>query len=83
MTVNLINIINLAEAHGKKFTYQSFQEESKCFICDAVKNDALGKVVRVQTTTYRETNDSLHLAKKQLKELAQVHVENCTKFQDA
>ena len=67
----------------QNFTYQSFQEESKCIICAAVKKDAHGKVVPVQTMTFRETDDSLHLAEKQLKEFAQIHVENCTKFQDA
>ena len=33
--------------------------------------------------TFREIDDSLHLAEKQLKEFGQTHVENCTKFQDA
>ena len=45
--------------------------------------DAHGKVVPVQTMTFRESDDSLHLAEKRLKEFAQIHVENCTKFQDA
>ena len=50
-----------------KFTYQSFQEESKCVICDAVNDNAHRNVVPVQTTTFRETDDSLHFAEKQLK----------------
>ena len=64
----------------QKFTYQSFREESKWIICAAVKKDAHGKVDPVQTMTFRETDDSLHLDEKQLKEFAQIHVENGTKF---
>ena len=48
-----------------------------------MKKDAHGKVDPVQTMTFRETDDSLHLDEKQLKEFAQIHVENGTKFQDA
>ena len=48
-----------------------------------MKKDDHGKVVPVQTMTFRETDDSLHLAEKQLKAFPQIHVENCTKFQDA
>ena len=48
-----------------------------------MKNDAHGQVVPVQTMIFRKTNDSLHLAKKQIKEFAQIHVENCTMFQAA
>ena len=48
-----------------------------------MKNDAHGQVLPVQTMTFRKTDDSLHLAEKQLKEFAQIHVENCTKFQGA
>ena len=48
-----------------------------------MKKDAQGKLVPVQTMTFRETDDSFHLAEKELKEFAQSHVENCTKFQDA
>ena len=62
----------------QNFTYQSFQEESKCIICATVKKDAHGKVVPVQTMTFRGTDDSMHLHEKQLKEFAQIHVENCT-----
>ena len=36
-------------------------------ICTAVKKDAQGKVVPVQTMTFQENDDSLHLAEKQLK----------------
>ena len=60
----------------QKFFYQSFQEESKCIISAAVKKDAHRKVVPVQTM-------NLHFAEKQRKEFTQIHVENCTKFQDA
>ena len=67
----------------QKFTYQSFQEESKCVVCATVKKDAHGNLVSAQTMTFRETDDSLHLTEKQLKEFAQIHVENCTRFQDA
>ena len=48
-----------------------------------MKKDAHEKVVPVHTMTFRETIKSLHLTEKQLKEFAQIHVENCTKFQDA
>ena len=67
----------------QKFTYQSFQEESTCIMYVAVKKDAHGKVVPVQTMTFQETNNTLHLAEKQLKEFAQIDVENCTNFEDA
>ena len=33
--------------------------------------------------TFKETKDSLHLTEKKPKEFAQIHVGNCTKFQDA
>ena len=33
--------------------------------------------------TFRSKGDKEHLAEKQLKEFAQIHVENCTKLQDA
>ena len=33
--------------------------------------------------TFQETDDSLHFTEKQPKEFAQIHVENCTKVQDA
>ena len=48
-----------------------------------MKSDGHGQVVPVQTMTFRKTNDSLHLAEKQLKEFAQIHAENCTKFKGA
>ena len=48
-----------------------------------MKNNAHGKIVPFQTITFRETDDSLLLAEEQLKEFAQIHVENCIKFQDA
>ena len=32
---------------------------------------------------FRSKDDKEHLAKKQLKQFAQIHVENCTKFEDA
>ena len=48
-----------------------------------MKNDAHGKVVPVQSMTFPETDDYLYLGEKQIKEFAQIHVENCTKFQDA
>ena len=44
--------------------------------------DAHGKVVPDQTMTFQESDDSLYLAEKRLKEFAQIHVENCTKLQD-
>ena len=46
-------------------------------------SEAYRKVIPVQIMTFRETDDSLHLAVKQPKKFAQIHVENCTKFQDA
>ena len=48
-----------------------------------MKEDAQEKVAPVQTMTFQETNDSLHLAEKQIKEFAQIHVENCPGFPDA
>ena len=33
--------------------------------------------------TFQETDDSLHFTEKQPREFAQIHVENCTKVQDA
>ena len=64
----------------QKFTYQSFQEESKCVICTAVKKDAHEKLVPVQMMTFREIHDFLHLAEKQLEEFAQIDGESCSKF---
>ena len=66
----------------QKLTHQSFQEHVNCVICTAVKGDAHVKVVPVQTTTFQETDSSLYLVEKQPKEFMQIHVENCTKFQD-
>ena len=74
--------VQLRRSTRQQFTYQSFQEESKCIICTEVKKDNHGKVIPVQTMTFRSKDDKEHLAEKQLKEFAQIHVENCTKFQD-
>ena len=67
----------------QQLTYLSFQEESKCIICPEVKKDNYGKVIPVQTMTFRSKDDKEHLAEKQLKEFAEIHVKNCTNFQDA
>ena len=63
--------------------YQTFQEESKCIISTEVEKVNHGKVIPVQTVTFRSKDDKEHLAEKQLKEFVQIHVEICTKFQDA
>ena len=47
-----------------------------------MKKDVHGKVVPVQIMTFRETDDSLHVAGKQPNKFAQIHVENSTKFHD-
>ena len=50
---------------------------------NSLAKDAHTRVVFVQTMTFRETDNSLHLAEKQLKEFAQIHVKNFPKIQDA
>ena len=37
----------------------------------------------MQTVTFRSKDDKEHLAEKQLKEFVKIHVEICTKSQDA
>ena len=39
-----------------------------------------GEVISVQTMKFRSKDDKEHLAEKQLKQFAQIHVESCTKF---
>ena len=77
------NQVQLCRSTRQQFTYQYFQEESKCIICTEVKKDNHGKVIPVKTMTFRSKYDKEHLAEEQLKELAKIHVANCTKFQDA
>ena len=67
----------------QKFNYQSSQEESKCIICVTGKKDKHGNIIPVLTMTFRETQDSEHLAEKQLKDFSKIHVDNCTKFKEA
>ena len=59
----------------QKFNYQSSQEESKCIICVTEKKDKHGKIIPVLTMTFRETQDSEHLAENQLKDFAKIHVD--------
>ena len=40
-------------------------------------------MIPVQTMTFVLKDEKEHLAEKQLKEFAQIHVASCTKFQDA
>ena len=70
------NQVQLRKSTRQKFTYQSFQEESKCIIWTEVKKDNHGKVITMQTMTFRSKDDKEHLAEKQLKEFAQIHVGN-------
>ena len=77
------NQVQLRRSTRQQFTYQSFQEESKCIICPEIKKGNHGKVAPVQTMTFVSKDEKEHLAEKQLKEFAHIHVESCTKFQDA
>ena len=77
------NQVQLCRSTRQQFTYQSFQEESKCIICPEIKKDNHGEAIPVQTMTFVSKDEKEHLAEKQLKEFAQINVESCTKFQDA
>ena len=77
------NQVQLRRSTRQQFTYQSFQEESKCIIYPEIKKGNHRKVIPVQTMTSVSKDEKEHLAEKQLKEFAQIHVESCTKFQDA
>ena len=70
------NQVQLRKSTRQKFTYQSFQEESKCIIWTEVKKDNHGNIITMQTMTFRSKDDKEHLAEKQLKEFAQIHVGN-------
>ena len=61
------NQVQLHRSTRQQFTYHSFQEESKCIICTEVKEDNHGKVILVQTMTFRSKDDKEHLAEKAIK----------------
>ena len=51
------NQVQLRRSTRQQFTYQSFQEESKCIICTEVTKDNHRKVIPVQTMTFCSKDD--------------------------
>ena len=68
----------------KKLSKMSFIEaHDKSLTINLLRKDRHGKIIHVLTMTFCETQDSEHLAEKQLKDFAKIHVDNCTKFKEA